>query len=96
MISLSEGVVIMIVVLIAGIIGWGINRLVTANDKTGLDIGAIREDIGTVNISLATMNGRIGRHEDWQEGHARIDEERHETIVNSHKELWHAVNANRK
>jgi len=87
--TVPEWVMILLVGSVLAVIGWGAKRLVKANDDTSVALAGI-------NRHLGTMNGRLGKTEVWMEQHESMDDERHRELTATHKEMWHAINEQRK
>lgn len=84
--TVPEWLVVWIFGIFVAVIGWGIQRLVRANDETN-------QALGSIGTQLATMNGRLGKSEQWQQMHEAKDDERHEEIKGNVKEIWKTIDA---
>ena len=83
--TVPEWLVVGVFSVFVAVIGWGIKRIVATNDQTN-------ETLSGISRHLATMNGRLGKVEQWQTMHERMDDERHGETQKSHDALWEAVN----
>ncbi len=50
-------------------------------------VGAVVKGVFSIKAELAKLNGRVGRVEEWTEGHGKLDDERYETNVRHLEQL---------
>ena len=86
--TVPEWVMVTLVTCILAILGWAATRLVQSNDETARELGGVKDQ-------LAMINERLGKTELWQLMHGDDDARRFNSIVETHKEMWFAIN-NRK
>jgi hypothetical protein len=84
-VTLIEGLLLLTAAGIGGIMWWGVQRLISANDETVKALGKIQEH-------LATINGRLGKSETWMELHQAQDDKQYEALHVSVRDLYEKVN----
>ena len=87
-ISLIEGLILMSVAGVGGIVWWGVMRLVATNDET-------LRTLGKINEHLALINGRLGKTEMWMELHQQNDDQQFAHTREGLARLWERVNKQR-
>jgi hypothetical protein len=40
----------------------------------------VREELRLIRLGVGTINGRLGRLEEWKSGHERLDDELHQEV----------------
>jgi hypothetical protein len=83
--NIPEWASVLLVTAIAGVIWWGVLRLVKANDDTAAALGGIY-------VTLKAIDGRLIATETWKTFHDNDDVQKFKENNDEHKELWHAVN----
>lgn len=83
--TISEGVLLFFAGIVTTAITWGINEFVSTSRRNAAAIAGI-------NMSLATMTGRLNNTEAMLDRHHEEDQEKFRKIDDVHKEMWHAVN----
>lgn len=82
--NLPEWLVVGILGLFVAVSGWGIKRLIETNDDTNRALKAMNDHLGKIN-------GRLGKTEQWQQMHERMDDERHQEAQKSSEAMWQAI-----
>lgn len=74
----------------SGTILWrGINEMRSDQRK-------LLDRVGSIDVSMAIMNGRLGKSESWQEQHEKTDNERHLSLMSGHESIWKEIGSLRK
>ena len=79
--TLIEGLILLAVAGVGGIVWWGVLRLVSTNDQTLTSLAAI-------NAHLALINGRLGKSETWMEMHQGHDDQEFTHIRENLQRVW--------
>jgi len=79
--TLIEGLILLAVAGVGGIVWWGVLRLVSTNDQTLTSLTAI-------NTHLALINGRLGKSETWMEMHQSHDDQEFTHIRENLQRVW--------
>lgn len=70
-VTLFEGIVLLIIAGVSGVIWWGVRRLVETNDTES-------KRLENIDKSLAKICERLGKSDIWMTLHSKQDDERHE------------------
>ena len=87
-ITLIEGLILLSVAGVGGVIWWGVLRLVSTNDQTLTELTAI-------NAHLSLINGRLGKSEVWMEMHQEQDKMLFNKLDENIRRLWEKVEPSR-
>jgi hypothetical protein len=87
-ITLSEGLILLSVAGVGGVVWWGVLRLVSTNDATLTVLCGIREH-------LALINGRLGKSELCMDLHQKSDEQQFQQIRESMRRVWEKLDGSR-
>ena len=82
--TLLEGLILLTVAGVGGIVWWGVLRLVFTNDQT------LKTLIG-IHTHLSTINGRLGKTDTWMEMHQAIDEQQFTHMRESLRRIWEKI-----
>jgi predicted transcriptional regulator len=72
-VTLFEGIVLLFITGVFGVIWWGVKRLVKLNDDES-------KRLENIDKNLSKIFERIGKTETWMEMHTREDDVRHEEV----------------
>ena len=86
--SMIEGLILLSVAGVGGIVWWGVLRLVSTNDQTLTSLTAI-------NTHLALINGRLGKSETWMEMHQAHDDQEFKHLRENMQHIWKKIDPSR-
>jgi len=72
-ITLFEGIVLLFITGVFGVIWWGVKRLIKVNDDEA-------KRLDNIDKNLSKIFERLGKSETWMEMHTREDDVRHAEV----------------
>ena len=83
-------------VLVIGGLSTAIVKVIFTGYKSSLQqLTNIGESCQRIDVTLATMQGRLEQANLWQEMHEKKDDERHEQVTQAQRDIWKTVERSR-